>query len=233
MNDFVALVITGGTCLGWLSLAELLVKLNVFTSKGARKMVHIGTGLIFMLCWNLFPRTPQSYLYATFIPLCITLRVLLAGMSVFHDQNLIKSMTRNGDPKELLIGPLAYSIIFTLSTFLYWGDSPTGIVALVLLCVGDGMAELIGSRYGTVPLPYNPKKSYAGSIAFAVSAFAVALIYLLLFWYNGWFTVSLFYLPVLVIITVAAAGMESITTSEWDNITVFLTCLFVSRMFGY
>lgn len=48
-----------------------------------------------------------------------------------------------GNPKELLSGPLAYGVIFIISTLVYWGTSPTGIVALVLLCVGDGVAEVV------------------------------------------------------------------------------------------
>jgi len=231
MHDLVATAVTGGVCLSWLSIAEFLVKQQLLAQKNARKMAHIGTGLLFMLCWNLFPNTPQSYIYATIIPLLVTLRVIVAGLEIINDPTLIRSMSRTGNPKELLIGPLAYGIIFTLSTYMYWADSPTGIIALVLLCVGDGMAEVIGSKYGKIPLPYNPKKSWAGSIAFVVSALVVALVYLYLF--HGWFTISLGYLPVLFITTVCAAVVESVTKSEWDNVSVFLTCIFVGRIFGY
>jgi len=187
-----------------------------------------------MLCWNLFPNTPNSYLYVTFIPLMVTLRVLLAGLQIINDKQTINAMSRTGNPRELLYGPLAYGIIFVLSSYFYWAYSPTGIVALVLLCVGDGVAELMGKKYGKTPLPHNPKKTWVGSISFFVSSILVAIVYLAIFLHYGWFTLSLpHYLPVLVVITLAAMFVESVTRSEWDNVTVFLTCIVVSHLFGY
>lgn len=80
----------------------------------------------------------------------------------------VQSMSRSGAPSELLYpgvivafcvlttvryGPLMYGIVFTISTVVYWADSPTGIVALVLLCVGDGVAFLVS--YSLCRLLYN------------------------------------------------------------------------------
>lgn len=58
--------------------------------------VHVGIGLLFLLCWNLFPNTPNSYLYAAVIPLAVTLRVLAAGLKITNDKKIITSMTRGG-----------------------------------------------------------------------------------------------------------------------------------------
>ena len=57
-------------------------------------------------------------------------------------------MSRTGDRKELLRGPLCYGLIFALSTAVWWRESPLSVISLMLLCVGDGFADLVGRRYG-------------------------------------------------------------------------------------
>ena len=52
------------------------------------------------------------------------------------------------------------------ATVVYWRDSPTGAVAMALMCGGDGLADVVGRRLGPAnPLPWNPAKSWAGSAA--------------------------------------------------------------------
>ena len=52
------------------------------------------------------------------------------------------------------------------ATVLYWRVSPTGAVAMSLMCGGDGLADVVGRRLGQGnPLPWNPAKSWAGSAA--------------------------------------------------------------------
>ena len=48
---------------------------------------------------------------------------------------------------------------------LFWRDSPAGLVAISLMCGGDGLADIIGRQFGQAKLPYNPSKSWAGSLA--------------------------------------------------------------------
>ena len=52
------------------------------------------------------------------------------------------------------------------ATVVYWRDSPTGALAMSLMCGGDGLADVVGRRLGQGnPLPWNPAKSWAGSAA--------------------------------------------------------------------
>ena len=51
-------------------------------------------------------------------------------------------------------------------TVVYWRESPTGMVAVALMCGGDGIADIAGRRFGKGnPLPHNRNKSWAGSFA--------------------------------------------------------------------
>jgi hypothetical protein len=46
-------------------------------------------------------------------------------------------MSRTGNKRELLLGPLMYGIVFVYSTVVYWRSSPAAIVAMMLLCAGS------------------------------------------------------------------------------------------------
>lgn len=67
--------------------------------------------------------------------------------------------------QELLRGPLLYIAIVVSVTLLFWRESPIGLLALCLMCGGDGLADIVGRRYGSAKLPFNHSKSWVGSLA--------------------------------------------------------------------
>ena len=51
-----------------------------------------------------------------------------------------------------------------------------GVVVISLMCGGDGLADIIGRRWGqSNPLPWNTEKSWAGSGAMFIGGLAMAL----------------------------------------------------------
>ena len=66
---------------------------------------------------------------------------------------------------ELLRGPLFYVIIMTAATVIFWRESPVGMMVISLMCGGDGLADIIGRKFGSAKLPFNRSKSWAGSFA--------------------------------------------------------------------
>ena len=68
--------------------------------------------------------------------------------------------------QQLLGGPFFYVLVLLAVTLLCWRHSLAGIVVVALMCGGDGMADLIGRRFGgSLKLPHNKDKSWAGSMA--------------------------------------------------------------------
>ena len=67
--------------------------------------------------------------------------------------------------QELLHGPLLYIVIVVSTTLFFWRESPIGLMVLCLMCGGDGLADIVGRKYGSAKLPFNRKKSWAGSLA--------------------------------------------------------------------
>jgi phytol kinase len=102
---------------------------------------------------------------AAIIPLMISLQFLLVGLGIMKDQASVDAMTRRGDRREILRGPLIYGIAFVLLTMIYWKNSATGITALMMLSGGDGLADIIGKRFGKTRLAWSPNKTWAGSVA--------------------------------------------------------------------
>ncbi|XP_061368857.1 probable phytol kinase 1, chloroplastic isoform X3 [Gastrolobium bilobum] len=168
-----------------------LTRRNFLNQDLSRKLVHILSGLLFLVSWPIFSRgqhegnwvplpgeragsgraapavwapsnTTKARYFAAFVPLMNCLRLLVNGLSLASDEGLIKSVTRKGDPRELLKGPLYYVVILMLCALVFWRESPIGVVALAMMSGGDGVADIIGRRYGSMKIPYNQKKSWAG-----------------------------------------------------------------------
>ena len=66
---------------------------------------------------------------------------------------------RTGDRRELLTGPALYGLTHVLATLVFWRGSPAGAAGLAVLCAGDGLAEVIGKRFGGTYRLHNGKVS--------------------------------------------------------------------------
>ena len=146
-SQWIALIITFGMAILWLRVNDFAAHRGWMSSALSRKIIHMGTGPIFVLCWLLFPDTGLARYLAALIPLAITVQFALVGFGVIKDQSAVDAMSRSGDRREILRGPLFYGIVFVVLTILYWKDSPIGLLALMLLCGGDGLAD-VGARGG-------------------------------------------------------------------------------------
>jgi phytol kinase len=130
-----------------------------------------------------------------------------------------------------LRGPLFYGIVFVILTIVYWRENAIGITALMLLCGGDGLADIVGKRLGKLRLPWSKEKTLAGSIAMFVGGWIFAIGIVSLYLATGAFTGSLSsYLPGLTIIALVGAAVESFPYSDIDNITVPLAAVILGHL---
>jgi phytol kinase len=218
-NSWLAFVCTTVLCIIWLRIVNLIAHKGLISTRLSRKIIHIGTGPIFVLCWLLFPSQPEARFLAAVIPLLITVQFILIGLGVIKDQPSIDAMSRSGDPREILKGPMYYGIMFVLITVFFW-KSPVGIIALMMLCGGDGMADLVGSKYGIKNLPWSKSKTTVGTATVFLSGFLFSIGILLIYSaIDSNPTISLRFFPVLLIALVAAL-VESLPLNDLDNVTV-------------
>jgi phytol kinase len=222
-QDLVATALTFGLALGWLRLVDAVAHRGLLEPRLSRKIIHIGTGPLVVLCWLLFSDAPHARFLAALVPLAITAQFLAVGLGLVRDPAAVQAMTRTGNAREILRGPLIYGLVFVGCTLLFWRTSPVGIVALMLLCGGDGLADIIGRRLGRRKLPINPAKSWAGSLAMFLGGLILALALAGLFNVLGLFAPPLVFPAAagsIALIALVAAIVEALPLGDYDNLTL-------------
>nr|GLL17922.1 probable phytol kinase 1, chloroplastic [Ipomoea trifida] len=207
-----ALTIAGAYAL--VSTFDGLTQRNLIPQSLSRKLVHILSGLLFMASWPIF-------------------RLLVNGLRFADDEGLVKSVTREGNPEELLRGPLYYVMVLILCALVFWRESPVGVVSLAMMCGGDGVADIIGRRFGSVKIPYNQQKSWAGSISMFVFGFLISLGMLCYFSALGYFHLD--WIPTIervAVVSLVATVVESLPTNGAvdDNISVPLVSMITASL---
>ncbi|KAK9158757.1 hypothetical protein Scep_005331 [Stephania cephalantha] len=107
----------------------------------------------------------EARYFAALVPFFNCLRLIIYGLQLVKDEGLVKSVSREGNPRELLRGPLYYVLILILCSILFWRESPVGMISLAMMCGGDGFADIMGRRFGSIKIPYNQQKSLVGSLS--------------------------------------------------------------------
>ncbi len=231
IQNIIALIITFAAALIFLRIMDFTAQKGWVGSRTSRKLIHIGTGPIFVICWLLFNDASYTRWLAALVPLSITIQFALVGMGIMKDEGAVQGMSRTGDPREILRGPLYYGIVFVLLTLVFWKDSPIGIVALMMLCGGDGVAEILGRNYGKTRLPWNKGKSWIGSAGFIAGGWILSMIVLWIFQLAGVFSggVTTFLLPVS-LVALGSMLVESVTPHDLDNLTIPATAVILGLM---
>jgi phytol kinase len=228
LQDAVATAMTFAIALLWLRVMDTLAARRVISQTLSRKLIHIGTGPIFVLCWNFFSDQTAARFLAALVPLAITAQFALVGAGVIKDPAAVQAMSRTGDRREILRGPLYYGIVFVVCTLGFWRTSPVGILALMLMCGGDGLADLIGRRWGSAKLSINSAKSWAGSAAMLIAGFGFAFVFVAFFNSLGLFGPGLS-LPDAAwktgLVALAATLVEALPIRDLDNLTITATAV--------
>jgi len=219
-NAWLSMVVTLVLCIVWMRIINLLTDRQVIGRSFSRKLIHIGTGPIFVLCWMLFPDKNISRYLAALVPFLIALQLFLVGKGKMQDRTSILAMATSGEKSELLKGPLLYGIVFVLITVFFW-KSIHAVVALMILCGGDGIADIAGNRLKSPRLPWTKSKTVAGSISMFLGGILLVLAIIVLVRGNFLIHSSVedIILP-LILISFLATLVESFTPSDWDNLSV-------------
>lgn len=205
----------------WLRLNDFAAARGWVDSAFSRKIIHIGTGPVFVLCWLLFPEASSARFLAALVPGLITAQFVLVGTGVIEDEAAVQAMSRSGDRREILRGPLFYGLVFVAVTLLFWRETPVGIIALMLMCGGDGMADLVGRRWGRRPLPWSPSKTWLGSLGMFTGGLILAGAVIGLYQGAGYFSeAEAGFGPAIFIIAALGTGVESLPLRDVDNLTV-------------
>ncbi|WCJ19212.1 Phytol kinase 1 chloroplastic [Euphorbia peplus] len=216
---------------------DTLTQRNIIQQNLSRKFVHVLSGLLFAISWPIFSTSTEARYFAALVPVVNCIRLLVYGFSLAKDEGLIKSITREGNPEELLRGPLYYVLVLILCALVFWRQSPVGVISIAMMCGGDGVADIIGRRFGSIKLAYNPQKSWAGSIAMFISGLLISLGMLYYYSALGYFELEWSWtIQRVTWVALVATAVESLSTSETvdDNISVPLTSMVAAYLcFGF
>ena len=216
------MILTFAVSLLWLRVIDGLAQRGILEPRLSRKILHIGTGPLFVLCWMLYSPSSSARFWAAAVPLAITLQFAAVGLGWMKDESAVKAMTRSGNPREILLGPLFYGLVFVACTVAFWRTSPIGIIGLMVMCGGDGLADIVGRRWGRAKLPFHPGKSWAGSAAMGLGGLAFAFAFVALFNAVGLLEPTLTIPSAFWKIALVAFGamvVEALPLADVDNLT--------------
>lgn len=198
------------------------MQIRLPSGEGLRQAGHVGAGLGALLIRPLGPG-PVLALVLVALP-----------FNAFVLPRWFGGRLRRPGERGAFWGPTWYALSVALLLVVFWRKPDLAAAGWLLLAVGDGAATIVGRRWGKHKLPWNPEKSWAGSLAYClagtVAVFGIlwptaARITAQLPW-EGVRVVAVFAVGAAVA-TLGAAVVESLRLPIDDNLLPPLVCGFV------
>jgi dolichol kinase len=218
------ITITGLTFIyvfGLVAFINWCVTRSYLSAEISRKITHIGAGslIAFLPLYN--DTHLSKYLNVTILVVWMFL-LIQKGFFASAEDEAVKTMTRNGDRKELLKGPLYFVIVAIICGIFFYKTFP-GIVAIATLGWGDGIAPIIGYRYGKLKYQVFSNKSVEGTLSMFLFAFAANIFFL-------WLIIPHeLNITRVLMITIIATVVEGCSPKEVDNLLVPLSVIIASN----
>lgn len=183
-----------------LVLSEFFWRAKLIRGEAARKVLHIIIGS-YVAVWPFFLTVQQIELISL---------ALFIGVSIAHKFKIFHAIL---DIKRHTVGDLLYAIGIAVTAFV--AKSPwIFAIAILHMSVADGLAGLIGSKFGKKNryFVFKQAKSIVGTSVFMVTS--IALMSLIPIYQN----INIGYL--IILLPVTAAFVENLTVFGTDNVAV-------------
>ena len=191
--------------LGLVFLASEILRRLKQDPELVRKVVHIGTGNVLLIAWWLHIPTW----------LCVTAGVTFSAIALAsHHTNILPMLN---DVGRKTYGVFYYALSITVLVGLLWDHHPQyAVIGVMVMSWGDGMAALIGKRFGKHTFIYmGNKRSLEGSLAM----FVTSLIVMLGIFASG-HSLSARDVGVAIPVAAIAAMLEAFSPGGTDNLSV-------------
>lgn len=199
-----------------IGFCEAIVSRGLVSSAVSRKIVHVGAAS-WLIFWPIYVKLEDKCLWKlnVFIPAvkCVELFVKGAIVRDANDKD-VKSMSRSGDPTELLYGPWQFTIIMIVVGLTLYGR-PEACLIMGAVGVGDGIAPLLAGRHKYKTLGGAGIKSLEGSLGMIVgSTFG--------YYFYSWIVSAypLLPLPQVILCAIVASVVEGLSPYNMDNVTI-------------
>ncbi len=228
--DVLATVLTLVVLLGVVEINGKIQKSGKLPTFITRKIIHILAGPIFFLAWFLYSGIPASRYIASVVPLLFVVQFSAVGFGIMKDEAFVRSMSRSGDPKELLKGTLYYAVVMMLVVIFFFyipsegigSANPAGFIIIGCLAGGDGLADIIGRKFGGDKKfgLLKAEKTVAGTITMFLGSFLFSLGLVAIFSIEvSTFNIGILIWPIL-IVSIVATLAEALSPPHLDNLII-------------
>ena len=179
------------------SVEELLVE--VF-----RKTIHLSSALtvVFAERWYTITLAGIAGISALY---CISEFLRMRNYELGIIAHITRYASRKRDKGRFVLGPLTLAGGVFLALLLF--SMHTAKIAIFALAFGDGLASLVGKRFGKIRLAFFKDKTVAGSLTCFAAVFLSALAVSGSLWKS-------------LILSVAGAGIEMLPLKDYDNLLI-------------
>ncbi|TFG29268.1 hypothetical protein EU527_16105 [Candidatus Thorarchaeota archaeon] len=235
--DIIAMIISIVAVMLVVIINGAIQKSGKLSSDVTRKIVHIFAAPVFLVTWWLYSGSIFSRYLALIVPILFVLLFVGIGTGKVVNEAFVGSMSRSGEASELLKGTLYYALIICIVTVLWFYSpggssiiSPTAFVILGCLAGGDGLADVIGRKYGGDRKfgIGGAEKTIAGSIGMFIGSFLFSYILAALFLFD----LVAILIPILVI-SIVVTIVEALSPKNLDNWTVPIVVVIMIVLFIY
>src|SRR3990172_13293465 len=86
-RDLLATIATFIVAWAWLRMIDALAARGRIEPRLSRKIIHLGTGPLFVLMWLSYSSSPQARVLAAMVPLLVTAQFVLVGLGLIQDDS--------------------------------------------------------------------------------------------------------------------------------------------------
>jgi phytol kinase len=186
--------------------AELLHRYTDTKPEHVRKVVHIGTGNVMLIAW-LFQLPAWVGIISSVLAGIITL--LSYRFPILPGVNSVGRKS---------FGTFFYTLSIGILTAIFWHlNLPHyGVIGILIMAWGDGLAAIIGQKFGKHPYTIlGNTKSWEGTLTMLLVGYTIVSIVLFSVQGNTWQT-----WVVGIPVAIAATAVESIAQWGLDNLSV-------------
>ncbi|MFX1475706.1 MAG: diacylglycerol/polyprenol kinase family protein [Promethearchaeota archaeon] len=246
--DIIALVITFALIMVLIRLNDILRNRDKIPTYVSRKVFHTFAGPLFIICWLLFSGDLLSRYIAAIVPLIFAMLYVAVGTGVLKNEEFVQLLTRSGKSRELLFGNFLYCLVMvwvSIACFFIPVDKfagvpfiPTAILVFGPMAGGDGLADMVGQKWGKHKFKVFSEKSVEGTLAMLVFGFLFTYVMLAIFSiilnpvYPAVYSLMNLLIPVIAVSLVATVA-EALSPRNIDNLVVPVCIFLVLGLFWY
>ena len=222
LQDVFVMIISFIISILFFYFSDWIKKKELASQYFTRKLIHLALGPIFLITFLFYSGQWFSPWIAIIIPTIYFMAIVLINLEIVKISQLTTTMSRSGDPRELLRGIAYYIVVVIVVSIIGWTsspisswNSPLSIFVISILAVGDGLADIIGRKADRLKFTILAEKSIPGSLAMFFSSLVACFVFLALFGYD---VLAMAFLTLVIVLI--ATVVEAFSPGELDNITV-------------